>query len=53
MDKDIVVAINAVIETLQGQYPDLVFEHEKKMLLTDMVSILSKTVIKTTEYELV
>lgn len=42
MDRDIIVAINAVTETLEEKYPSLVFEHQKTMRLTDIIAILSR-----------
>lgn len=41
MDKDIDVAVNVVIENLRNKYPELEFEHQKKMSLSDIVSMLS------------
>lgn len=42
MDKDIVVAINAVVATLQQKYPDLTFEHQKTMKLVEIIAVLSR-----------
>lgn len=42
MDKDVIVAVNAVIDTLQEQYPNLTFEHQKTMKLVDIIAMLSR-----------
>jgi type II restriction enzyme len=42
MDKDIIIAVNTVISTLQVKYPNLSFDHQKTMRLTDIIAMLSK-----------
>jgi type II restriction enzyme len=42
MDREVIVAINAVIDTLRAQYPNLTFEHQKTMKLIDIIAILSR-----------
>lgn len=42
MDKDIVVVIKAVIESLKKKYPKLLFEHQSTMSLTSIVAQLCK-----------
>lgn len=42
MDKDIIVAVNAVVDTLEKEYPNLIFEHQKTMKLIDIVAMLSR-----------
>ncbi|MDR2336903.1 MAG: restriction endonuclease [Candidatus Nomurabacteria bacterium] len=42
MDRDIIVAINAVIDTLRERYPQLTFEHQKTMRLVDIIATLSR-----------
>lgn len=42
MDRDIIVAVNAVIDTLKDTYPSLVFEYQKTMKLVDIIAMLSK-----------
>lgn len=42
MDKDIMVAVRAVIATLEDEYPNLTFEHAKTMKLVDIVAMLSR-----------
>jgi len=42
MDKDIDLAVHIVIGRLEQDYPTLSFTHEKKMLLRDIVAMLSK-----------
>lgn len=42
MDKDIIVATNAVIDTLSAEYPTLTFEHQKTMKLVDIIAMISK-----------
>lgn len=42
MDRDIDIAVNVVIEDLKNKYPELDFEHQKQMLLSDIVSMLSQ-----------
>lgn len=42
MDRDIIVAVNAVIDTLEEKYPSLVFEHQKTMKLVDIIAMLSR-----------
>jgi type II restriction enzyme len=42
MDKDIIVAMNAVVDTLQEKYPNLTFEHHKTMKLVDIIAMLSR-----------
>lgn len=41
MDRDILVATHAVIDTLEYEYPDLVFEHKKTMLLSEIIAMIS------------
>lgn len=42
MDRDIVVAIKAVVDTLEQKYPELTFEHQKTMKLVDIIAVLSR-----------
>ncbi|MFC2447482.1 MAG: EcoRI family type II restriction endonuclease [Candidatus Nanoperiomorbus sp.] len=42
MDRDIIVAVNAVIDTLKEEYPSLVFEHQKTMKLVDIIAMISR-----------
>lgn len=42
MDKDIDIAIQAVTATLEEKYPDLIFEHQKRMKLVDIIAMLSR-----------
>lgn len=42
MDKDIDVAVSQVIAVLSERYPDLVFEHQKRMKLVDIIAMLSR-----------
>lgn len=42
MDKDIDIAVHSVITQLEEEYPTLVFTHEKRMMLSDIIAMLSK-----------
>lgn len=42
MDKDIDVAVREVVAKLSVVYPDLIFEHQKTMKLTDIIAVLSR-----------
>ncbi|HOX96187.1 MAG TPA: EcoRI family type II restriction endonuclease [Candidatus Woesebacteria bacterium] len=42
LDKDIDVAVSCVIEKLRCEYPTLVFEHNKTMMLKDIIAMLVK-----------
>lgn len=42
MDKEIVQALNAAIEILTEKYPELVFDWQKTMKLTDIIAMLSR-----------
>lgn len=42
MDKAINEAVNNVVLVLQERFPKLIFEHHGRMMLTDIVAILSK-----------
>lgn len=42
MDKDIDVAVNNVVLVLQERYPNLNFEHQGRMLLSDIIAVISK-----------
>lgn len=50
MDKNIDVAIAAVILLLQEKYPQLTFRHEKKMMLSEIISLLSKAYPEQAQY---
>jgi len=42
MDNDIDIAIHLLLDRLKEKYPELVFEHQQKMLLSDIVALLSQ-----------
>lgn len=42
MDRDIIVAVRAVIDTLQAEYPSLSFKHQKTMKLVDIIAMISR-----------
>ena len=42
MDRDIIIAVNAVMDTLKEEYPSLVFEHQKTMKLVDIIAMISR-----------
>lgn len=42
MDKDIDVAVKQVVAVLEERYPDLIFEHQKRMKLVDIIAMLSR-----------
>lgn len=42
MDKDIIIALKAVTDTLEAKYPDLTFEHQKTMKIVDIIAVLSR-----------
>jgi len=42
MDSDIKIAVNKLVGYLRNKYPELIFEHKKRFLLTEAVSSLSQ-----------
>lgn len=42
MDRDIIIAVSAVMDTLKEEYPSLVFEHQKTMKLVDIIAMISR-----------
>lgn len=42
MDSDIIIALNAVIKTLEVKYPNLTFEYQKTMKIVDIIAMLSR-----------
>ncbi|HMR73269.1 MAG TPA: EcoRI family type II restriction endonuclease [Candidatus Saccharibacteria bacterium] len=42
MDKDIDVAVGQVVAVLSERYPELVFEHQKRMKIVDIIAMLSR-----------
>lgn len=42
MDKDIDIAVSQIITVLSKKYPGLVFEHQKRMKLVDIIAMLSR-----------
>lgn len=42
MDKDIDIAVTLLKEQLEAKYPKLTFEHQQKMLLSDIVALLAQ-----------
>lgn len=42
MDSDIKIAVGALIDYLREKYPQIIFEHKKRLLLKDLVADLSK-----------
>ncbi len=41
MDRDIDIAVHLLMDKLEVKYPEIVFEHQKKMLLSDIVASLA------------
>ena len=42
MDQDIDVAVHLLMDRLRDKYPEIVFDHQKKMLISDIVALLSQ-----------
>jgi type II restriction enzyme len=42
MDREIDIAVREVVSILSEQYPELSFEHQKTMRLTDIIALLSR-----------
>lgn len=50
MDKDIDIAVAGVTLLLEEKYPQLTFRHEKKMMLSEIISLLSKAYPEQAEF---